>query len=78
MSNINFTIETLNDNGSGMEYHTKEDFLKEISLMVDDAIANGATFFDIQVDSDASCFEKEDEDEEEDYEDEDCEDEEEE
>lgn len=58
MSNnkINFTIETLNDNGSGMEYNTKEAFLKEISLMIDDCVANGGTFFDIQVDSDASCF----------------------
>lgn len=54
--NINFTIETLNDNGSGMEYTSKEAFMKEISLMVDDCIANGGTFFDIQVDSDASCF----------------------
>lgn len=53
---ITFTIETLNDNGSGMEYHTKEALMKEISLMVDDCIANGGTFFDIMVDSDASCF----------------------
>lgn len=53
---INFTIETLNDNGSGMEYTSKEAFLKEISLMIDDCIANGGTFFDVQVDSDASCF----------------------
>lgn len=53
---INFTIETLNDNGSGMEYTSKEAFMKEISLMVDDCIANGGTFFDIQVDSDANCF----------------------
>ncbi len=55
-NNINFTIETLNDNGSGMEYTSKEAFLKEISLMIDDCIANGGTFFDVQVDSDASCF----------------------
>lgn len=53
---INFTIETLNDNGSGMEYTSKEEFMKEISLMIDDCIANGGTFFDIQVDSDVSCF----------------------
>ena len=53
---INFTIETLNDNGSGMKYTSKEAFMKEISLMIDDCIANGGTFFDIQVDSDASCF----------------------
>lgn len=53
---INFTIETLNDNGSGMRYTSKEAFLKEISLMIDDCIANSGTFFDIQADSDASCF----------------------
>lgn len=51
-----FTIETLNDNGSGMSYKTKEEFLNEISLMIDDCIKNGGTFFDVQVDSDASCF----------------------
>jgi hypothetical protein len=53
---INFTIETLNDNGSGMEYTSKEEFMKELGLMIDDCIANGGTFFNIQVDSDASCF----------------------
>lgn len=53
---INFTIETLNDNGSGMEYTSKEEFMKELGLMIDDCIANGGTSFDIQVDSDASCF----------------------
>lgn len=53
---MKFTIETLNDNGSGMKYSTKEDFLKEISLMIDDCIANGGTFFDAQIDSDANCF----------------------
>ena len=53
---MKFTIETLNDNGSGMEYFSKEDFLKEISLMIDECVTNGGTFFDVQVDSDASCF----------------------
>lgn len=51
-----FTIETLNDNGSGMKYTTKEEFLKEIELMIDDCINNGGSFFDAQIDSDASCF----------------------
>ena len=35
MINI-YTIETLNDNGSGMAYKTKEAFLAEISRMIDD------------------------------------------
>ena len=51
-----FTIETLNDNGSGMSYHTKEEFLNEISLMIDNCLVNGGTYFDVQIDSDASCF----------------------
>ena len=53
---MQFTIETLNDNGSGMSYKSKEEFLREIGLMIDDCIANGGTFFDAQIDSDASCF----------------------
>lgn len=53
---MKFTIETLNDNGSGMEHSSKENFMKEISMMIDDCITNGGTFFDIQVNSDASCF----------------------
>lgn len=61
----NFTIGTLNDNGSGMKYKTKEEFLNEINLMIDDCIANGGTYFDIQVDSDASCFYKDKGDDEE-------------
>lgn len=59
---MKFYIETTNDNGSGMKYNTKEDFLKEISLMIDDCIANGGTYFDAQIDSDASCFAQEDKD----------------
>ena len=53
---MKYTIETMNDNGAGMTYKTKEEFMKEIGLMIDDCIANGGTFFDVQVDSDASCF----------------------
>ena len=53
---MKYTIETMNDNGSGMTYKTKEEFMKEIGLMIDDCIVNGGTFFDVQVDSDASCF----------------------
>ena len=62
---MKFYIETLIDNGTGMVYNTKEETLKEISLMIDDCIENGGTFFEISVDSDASCFYTEDEDEEE-------------
>jgi hypothetical protein len=54
------------DNGSGMEYHTKEDFLEEIGLMIDDCIANGGETFDCTVWSDASCFAAPEDDEDED------------
>ena len=63
MKKFTFTIETLNDNGTGMTYKTKEEFLKEIGLMIDDCINNGGTYFDVQVDSDANCFCQEDEEE---------------
>ena len=53
---MKFFIETLNDNGSGMEYNDKEEFLREISLMIDDCVANGGTYFDANIDSDVSCF----------------------
>lgn len=69
---ISFSIETLNDNGSGMSYNSAEEFLQEISMMIDDCIANGGTYFDVQVDADASCFYNgDDEDDEDDREDED-------
>lgn len=44
------------ENASGMEFNNKEDFLKEISLMIDDCKANGGTQFDIMVTTDASCY----------------------
>lgn len=44
------------DSGSGQEFNNKEDFLKELSLMIDDCEANGGKQFDVTVDADASCF----------------------
>lgn len=55
-NNIKFNILTLNDNGSGMEYFNKEDFLKEVSMMIDDFITNEGTQFTILVNADKSCF----------------------
>lgn len=43
-------------NGSGMKYNTKEDFLNELSLMIDDCINNGGTFFSVECEADAICF----------------------
>ena len=59
---MKFYINTLNDNGSGMKYKRKRDFLNEISQMIDDCIDNGGTYFDVQIDSDASCFYYDDDD----------------
>ena len=59
---MKFHIES--DNGSGMKYNTKEDFIQELSLMIDDCIANGGTYFSVHYDSDASCFYIDDEDKE--------------
>ena len=56
---MKFYIGTINDNGSGMEYDTKEAFLHELSLMIDDCIENGGTCFDVSVNADANCFTKE-------------------
>lgn len=61
---MKFYINTMNDNGSGMMYRSKEDFIKEISLMIGDCIENGGSYFEVSVDSDASCFYNGDEDEE--------------
>ena len=58
---MNFFISTLNDNGSGMQYNSKEEFLNELSKMIDDCIANGGSTFDVSVDADASCFYQPDE-----------------
>lgn len=57
---MEFYISTTIDNGSGLEYHDKESFLKEISRMIDDCEANGGTRFDVEVNADASCFANED------------------
>lgn len=45
-----------NDGASGQKFTHKEDLLEELSLMIDDCIANGGTYFEITVDADANCF----------------------
>lgn len=51
---MKFFIAT--ENGSGLEYFNKEDFLAELSRMIDDCEANGGTQFDVEVYPDAECF----------------------
>lgn len=53
---MRFYIYTKNGNGSGIRYHKKEDFLKEIVLMIKDCIANDGTYFSVDVETDANCF----------------------
>lgn len=53
---MKYSISTLNDNGSGMEYASKEKFLKEVFRLVNDFESNRGTRFYMTVDSDASFF----------------------
>ena len=53
----------INEGCSGCEYSNKENFLKELSFMIDDCIANGGTYFSITIDADACCCWQETEDE---------------
>ena len=53
---MSFGIYTLLDNGSGIECSSKEEFLEELSRMIDDCEANGGTYFHVEVDTDKSCF----------------------
>ena len=53
---MKFGIYTMIDNGSGMKYSTKEEFLNELSRMIDDCEANGGTHFDVEVLTNKSCF----------------------
>ena len=57
---MKFFISDTFTNGSGQKFSNKEDFIRELSFMIDDCIANGGTFFDVIVDTDASCFDTED------------------
>ena len=53
---MKFWISDTFTNGSGQKFTDKEAFLRELSLMIDDCEANGGTHFDVEVDTDASCF----------------------
>ena len=53
---MDYFISTQNDCGSGQKFKDKESFLKEMSLMIDDCIANGGSSFEVDVTADASCF----------------------
>ena len=47
--------------GTGLEYTTKEDFLNEIASMIDKSIDHGGSWISIELFSDASVYEDEDE-----------------
>lgn len=44
------------ESGSGMEFRNIEDFLMELTLMIEDCETNGGTEFSVTVEADASCF----------------------
>lgn len=51
---MNFYVAT--ESGSGCTYFTKEEFLAEVGMMIDDCVANGGSFFHAFVEADASCY----------------------
>lgn len=48
--------------GTGLKYTTKEDFLNEISDMIDKSIGHGGSWVSIELFSDASVYENEEDD----------------
>lgn len=53
---MKFYISDTFTNGSGQSFGSKTDFLEELSRMIDDCEANGGTYFELTVNTDASCF----------------------
>lgn len=51
-----FTTTSVWDNGCGCAYYTKEEFLEEISSRIDNCIANGGSYFDTEITTDANCY----------------------
>lgn len=51
---MRFNIYTMNDS-SGVTYSNKEDFLQELSQMIDDCISSGCSLFNVEVDTNANC-----------------------
>lgn len=46
------------ENGTGMKYDTKEEFIEELSRMIDDCAKHEGKYFSAFVDADANCFSK--------------------
>lgn len=53
---MQFSISTLNGNGSGIMFNKKADFIQRISDLIDICAINGGNYFDADIDSDASCI----------------------
>ena len=56
---MKFSIKTINDNGTGMDFDDMDSFLEEIRNEIRDAHKNGATTFDAEIICDQSVFAKE-------------------
>ena len=48
---MKFFIVKMNDNDNGTQYDTKEEFLAELSLMIDEAEARGESHFVVGIDN---------------------------
>lgn len=44
------------EDGNVLSYDTKEEFLEELALQIDDSEESGGTFFSVEVESDGDCF----------------------
>lgn len=53
---MDFYINTSIDNGTGMTFNSKEEFLQTLSILIDNCISNNGIYFDVMVDSDTNCF----------------------
>ena len=53
---MNFYINTSIDNGTGMTFNSKEEFLQTLSVLIDNCITNNCNYFDVMIDSDTNCF----------------------
>lgn len=53
---MDFFISDSFSNGSGQRFASKQEFLDELSRMIDDCESNGGVFFDVLVNTNASCF----------------------
>lgn len=54
---MDFDINTSIDNENvNITFNSKEEFLQNLSVLIDNCIANNGSYFEIMIDSDTNCF----------------------